>query len=127
MKPEYSFRDDLSTFEALLRIVERLRGPEGWPWDLEQTHQSLKRNLLEECYEVLEAIDSSQPEKLAEEMGDLLVQLAFHTDIASKNDEFTWDNVFLQVNNKYYFIFSTKYLIIIDCCCLLFFSLYSLT
>ena len=100
MKPEYSFRDDLSTFEALLRIVERLRGPEGCPWDLEQTHQSLKRNLLEECYEVLEAIDSSQPEKLAEEMGDLLVQLAFHTDIASKNDEFTWDNVFLQVNNK---------------------------
>ena len=100
MKPEYSIQDDLSTFETLLRIVERLRGPDGCPWDLEQTHQSLKRNLLEECYEVLEAIDSRQPEKLAEEMGDILVQLAFHADIASKNDQFTWDNVFLHVNNK---------------------------
>ena len=100
MKPEYSIQDDLSTFEALLRIVERLRGPDGCPWDLEQTHQSLKRNLLEECYEVLEAIDFKQPMKLAEEMGDILVQLAFHTDIAAKNDQFTWENVFLQVNNK---------------------------
>ena len=99
MKPEYSIQDDLSTFEALLRIVERLRGPDGCPWDSEQTHQSLKRNLLEECYEVLEAIDFKQPTKLAEEMCDILVQLAFHTDIAAKNDQFTWENVFLQVNN----------------------------
>ena len=72
----------IGEFQSLIDIVARLRGPGGCPWDAEQTHQSLKRNLLEECYETLEAIDAGQPAELAEELGDILVQIAFHADIA---------------------------------------------
>ena len=56
---------------------------------MEQTHDSLKRNLLEECYEALEAIDSGHPKKISEEMGDILVQVVFHAKIAKKAGEFT--------------------------------------
>ncbi len=66
----------------------------------EQTHASLKRNLLEECYEVLEAIDRGDPDPLAEELGDLLVQIAFHADIARENGEFTMADVLTAVNRK---------------------------
>ena len=91
---------DLGTFDALMKIVEHLRSPEGCPWDLEQTHQSLKRNLLEECYEVLEAIDLQDPKKLSEEMGDILAQVAFHADIAKKAGNFAIEDVLAQVNQK---------------------------
>ena len=73
--------DELGDFQTLIDIVQRLRAPGGCPWDREQTHASLKRNLLEECYEVLEAIDREEAGPLAEELGDLLVQIAFHADI----------------------------------------------
>ena len=73
---------ELDQFQTLVAIVERLRAPGGCPWDREQTHASLKRNLLEECYEVLEAIDGQDGRGLSEELGDLLVQVAFHADIA---------------------------------------------
>ena len=83
------FATETASFEALIRIVDRLRSPGGCPWDLEQTHLSLKRHLLEECYEALEAIDSHDPTKLSEEMGDVLLQVLFHADIARKAGRFT--------------------------------------
>src|ERR687898_3483578 len=63
-------------FLDLVRVMARLRGPGGCPWDHEQTHRSLARHLLEEAHEVLEAIDSDDPERLREELGDLLLQVA---------------------------------------------------
>jgi len=91
---------ELGYFPTLVSIVERLRAPGGCPWDREQTHASLKRNLLEECYEVLEAIDRGDPGPLAEELGDLLVQIAFHADIARENGRFTIADVITGVNRK---------------------------
>ena len=88
------------TFQDLLQIVERLRSPDGCPWDLEQTHESLKRNLLEESYEVLEAIDSADPSKLSEELGDILVQIAFHCNIAEQAGTFRSADVIQKINNK---------------------------
>ncbi len=83
------FNSEVTAFEALVRVVDHLRSPGGCPWDLEQTHLSLKRNLLEECYEALEAIDSQDPKELSEEMGDVLLQVLFHADIARKAGQFT--------------------------------------
>lgn len=91
---------ELGKIQTLIDIVERLRAPGGCPWDREQTHQSLKRNLLEECYEALEAIDREEPGSLAEELGDLLVQVAFHADIAREAGEFTLSDVLTSVNRK---------------------------
>ncbi len=90
----------MSQFQSLLDIVERLRAPGGCPWDREQSHASLKRNLLEECYEVLEAIDQGDPQSLAEELGDILVQVAFHADIAREAGEFSVDQVITYINEK---------------------------
>jgi tetrapyrrole methylase family protein/MazG family protein len=100
MKSEGFPKEGLDTFEALLQIIERLRSPTGCPWDREQTHRSLKRNLLEECYEVLEAIDSGDAKRLSEELGDILVQVAFHAQIAREAGEFTIRDVLRQVNQK---------------------------
>ena len=93
-------KDGLGTFESLVTIVERLRSPGGCPWDREQTHGSLKRTLLEECYEVLEAIDSHDPAKLSEELGDILVQVVFHAQIAREVQEFAIEDVVTTVNQK---------------------------
>jgi len=79
--------------ERLLNIMEKLRSPEGCPWDREQTHQTLKRYLIEEAYEVLEAIDSGDPELLAEELGDVLLQVVFHAQIAKELGTFSMDEV----------------------------------
>lgn len=76
-------------FEQLLDIMARLRGPDGCPWDREQTRASLKAYLIEEAYEVLEAIESEQAAPLAEELGDLLFQVVFHAEIAAERGEFT--------------------------------------
>ena len=90
----------IGEFQSLLDIVARLRGPGGCPWDAEQTHESLKRNLLEECYETLEAIDAGQPMELAEELGDILVQVAFHADIARVAGDFDIADVLTAINRK---------------------------
>jgi MazG family protein len=74
---------------ALFEVVRRLRAPDGCPWDREQTHQSLRPYLLEEAYEVLDAIDSGDDAKLLEELGDLLLQVAMHAEIAAQ--EGRWD------------------------------------
>lgn len=80
-------------FDTLLAIMRRLRGPGGCPWDAEQTHDSLKRYLLEETYEVLEAIDTGDSGLLKEELGDLLLQPVFHAAIAEEEGRFTMAEV----------------------------------
>ena len=100
-EPTHDFSDrDLGDFQTLLDIVALLRAPGGCPWDREQTHESLKRHLLEECYEALEAIDQESPPLLAEELGDILVQVAFHADIAREAGEFTLADVLTAINGK---------------------------
>lgn len=76
-------------FERLLEIMARLRGPDGCPWDREQTRTSLKPFLIEEAYEVLEAIEAEDPAALREELGDLLFQVVFHTRLAEEDGAFT--------------------------------------
>ncbi|MCL5257234.1 MAG: SAM-dependent methyltransferase, partial [Chloroflexi bacterium] len=73
--PSVNLDEMLTSFRALEWIIARLRGPGGCPWDQEQTHQSLKPHLIEETYEVVEALDSGEPAKLSEELGDLLLQV----------------------------------------------------
>jgi len=91
---------DLGSYQALEKVVARLLGPGGCPWDREQTHESLKRNLLEECYELMEAIDSGDPNHMAEELGDILVQVAFHIQLAQEKGAFGPEEVFTSINEK---------------------------
>jgi len=83
----------MSSFDKLVGIMKRLHDPGGCPWDREQTHESLKPYLLEETYEVLEAIDAASDEHLAEELGDLLLQVVFHAEIAERAGRFTIEDV----------------------------------
>ncbi|MBI2906747.1 MAG: nucleoside triphosphate pyrophosphohydrolase [Chloroflexi bacterium] len=84
---------DLRSFDEFRRIISALRGPDGCPWDKEQTHESLKRFLLEECYETLEALDEGAPARLCEELGDVLLQILLHAQIAAEAGEFSMDDV----------------------------------
>lgn len=84
----------------LAEIVTLLRSERGCPWDKEQTHQSIRRDFLEETYEVLEAIDCSSPEMLREELGDVLLQVAFHADIEREAGSFDLDAVADEVCKK---------------------------
>ncbi len=88
------------SFEDLVRIIARLRGEGGCPWDAEQTHESLKKNMIEEAYEALEAIDSGNGPKMADELGDLLLQIVFHAQIGQENGEFTIGDVTTAVCEK---------------------------
>ena len=85
-KEKYSFDD-------LVEIVSLLRAPGGCPWDREQTHQSIKKNLIEEGYELIEAIDGGNPEKIADESGDLLLQVVFHAIIGKDSGEYEINDV----------------------------------
>lgn len=85
---------------ALVDIVAKLRSPDGCPWDKEQTHASLREDLLEECYEVLETIDEGNSVKLCEELGDLLMQVVFHAQIAAEAGEFELGDVLAGINTK---------------------------
>lgn len=87
-------------FHQIMTIMRRLRAPGGCPWDAEQTHESLKRYLLEESYEVLEAIDNGSDELLKEELGDLLLQPVFHAAIAEERGAFTIDDVLSTLADK---------------------------
>jgi len=98
--PPLSPEEGAGRFENLKEIVARLRSPGGCPWDREQTHDSLKGTLLEESYEVLEALDSRDPEKLREELGDLLMQVMIHTAIAEEAGEFTMAQVIRGISQK---------------------------
>jgi len=88
------------TFARLQEIVAILRGPEGCPWDREQTHRSLRRNLIEEAYEVLETFDEEDPEHMAEELGDLLLQIMLHSQIEAEEGGFTVLDVIGGLNEK---------------------------
>lgn len=87
-------------FEKLAAVQARLRAPDGCPWDREQTHSSLRTYLIEEAYEVLEAMEGGDDTKLAEEMGDLLLQIVFHSQIAKEEGRFTVADVIREVHDK---------------------------
>jgi tetrapyrrole methylase family protein / MazG family protein len=87
-------------FERLVRLQARLRAPKGCPWDIEQTHLSLRTYLIEEAYEVLEALESGDDGKFAEELGDLLLQVVFHTQIATEQGRFTAADVLREIYQK---------------------------
>jgi len=93
----YKDRYDMSD---LRQIMELLRSPEGCPWDREQTHASIRRDMLEEAYEVAEAIDNSDPAGLKEELGDVLFQVVFHARMAEEAGLFTFDDVVDGVSKK---------------------------
>ena len=79
--------------EHLLEIMKALRSPEGCPWDREQTYKSIRNEVLEEAYEVCDAIDNEDMESLCEELGDLLLQVAFHSTIAAEKGDFDFSDV----------------------------------
>src|SRR5437016_4790375 len=87
-------------FEKLVAVQARLRAPNGCPWDREQTHESLRTYLIEEAYEVLEALESGNDAKFAEEMGDLLLQIVFHSQIAREEGRFTVSEVIREIHDK---------------------------
>jgi len=86
--------------EHLLDIMRRLRSPGGCPWDHKQTHESLKKNLIEEAYEVIDAIEGKDPKALREELGDLLLQVVFHAQIAEEAGEYTFHDVAQSIADK---------------------------
>jgi MazG family protein len=87
-------------FERLVALQARLRAPNGCPWDREQTHATLRTYLIEEAYEVLDAMNSGDDVKFAEEMGDLLLQVVFHSQIAAEQGRFTAADVIREVHEK---------------------------
>lgn len=87
-------------FSTLKEIVSILRSPEGCPWDREQTHQSIRKNLIEEAYEVVETIDDDDPEAMCEELGDLMLQIMLHSQMASEDGDFTVEDVIAAINEK---------------------------
>ncbi len=87
-------------FTELVEIMARLRGDNGCPWDREQTPESIKPYLIEETYEVLEAIDEQDPVKLKEELGDLMLQVVFHAEMADEVGAFTITDVLAAINDK---------------------------
>ncbi|MFC2003261.1 nucleoside triphosphate pyrophosphohydrolase [Chloroflexota bacterium] len=95
-----SLPENLSRFATLVDIIARLRGPDGCPWDRKQTYTSLRENLLEECYEVLEALDAGDSKELCGELGDLLMQIVLHAQIAAEAGEFELADVVRGINTK---------------------------
>jgi tetrapyrrole methylase family protein/MazG family protein len=91
---------EMSSFEQFQEIIAHLRAPEGCPWDKEQTHLSLRRYLLEETHEVLEALDAEDDDALAHELGDLLLQIVLHTQIAIDDGAFKMTDVLRHINQK---------------------------
>jgi tetrapyrrole methylase family protein/MazG family protein len=88
------------SISRLREIVAQLRAPDGCPWDREQTHLSLKPHLLEECYELFDAIDDGNSVELREELGDLLLQVVMHSQMAAERGAFTFDSVADGIANK---------------------------
>lgn len=86
--------------DPLVDVLERLLAPDGCPWDRQQNHFTLKRYLLEESYEVIEAIDNNDMNNLCEELGDLLLQIVFHANLAAQRNDFSINDVIAQVTEK---------------------------
>jgi uncharacterized protein YabN with tetrapyrrole methylase and pyrophosphatase domain len=91
---------DLSSVASVTRIAEKLRAPDGCPWDQQQTHASLRPHLLEEAYEALEALDSGDLERLRDELGDLLFQIAIHAQLAHEEGAFDMSDVARRLGEK---------------------------
>src|SRR4030067_2236849 len=87
-------------FQELLNIMQKLRGDKGCPWDKEQTRESLKPFILEEAYELIEAIESGDPEKMKEELGDLLFQIVFQCQVAKERKEVEISDVIEKISKK---------------------------
>ena len=92
--------DDIERVRQLVEVVRRLRSPQGCPWDREQTHASLRATMLEEAYEVLEAIDEQSMPRLREELGDVLLQVLMQSEIADEAGDFTLGDVADAVREK---------------------------
>ena len=93
IKDKYEFKD-------LVEIIALLRSENGCPWDREQTHKSLKANLIEETYEVLDAIDLGDKDKICEELGDVLLQVVFHAQLSSEEGNFSINGVISKLCSK---------------------------
>ncbi len=92
MVDSFEFKDRYDFYD-LVNIMKALRGKGGCPWDAEQTHESIKKDFIEETYEVIEAINKKDPELLCEELGDVLLQVVFHTEMETEKNVFTMDEV----------------------------------
>ena len=90
----------MNYLDELIKTVAILRSPEGCQWDREQTHQTIRQNMLEEAYEAAEAIDENNVEHLKEELGDVLLQVVLHSQIADDNNEFNIQDVAKMLNDK---------------------------
>ncbi len=99
MAVNFDFKENYN-FDDLVEIIRILRAPGGCPWDREQTHDSIRENFLEETYEVLEAIDTNNPELLREELGDVLLQIVLHSDMAKEEKLFNIDDVCNDISKK---------------------------
>lgn len=99
MAVDFPFKEKYD-FDDLVRIMQFLRGPGGCPWDAEQTHQSLRKNLIEETYEAVEAIDAQNPAMLREELGDVLLQVVYHSAIEEEVGSFSASGVCDEVCRK---------------------------
>lgn len=90
----------MTNLDDLIQTANKLRSPGGCPWDAEQTHESLLTYLLEETYELIDAVQSKDPEAIKEELGDVLYNVIFHSDIAEANNEFTIQDVAKYMEDK---------------------------
>ncbi len=99
MIDNFEFKDRY-TCEDLVRIVTILRSPGGCPWDREQTHESIRKNFIEETYEVVEAIDKASPEMLREELGDVLLQILLHAEMEREKGVFDFSDVCNEISQK---------------------------
>jgi tetrapyrrole methylase family protein/MazG family protein len=96
---DYDFKEKYSC-EDFIEIMKLLRSPGGCPWDIEQTHESIKKNLIEETYEVIEAINKKDVSLMREELGDLFMQVIFHTIMEEEKGNFNFDDVVDEVSKK---------------------------
>ena len=92
MKNSFKFKDKYNVYD-LVEILKVLRSEGGCPWDIKQTHESIKKNLIEETYEAIEAINKKDPDMLREELGDVLMQVVFHSQIEAEKGVFDIDDV----------------------------------
>ena len=86
--------------DELLKVMARLRAPDGCPWDREQDHKSIRMNVVEEVYELLDAIESGDDAEMEEELGDLLLQVVFHAQMAKERDAFDFEKVARNISDK---------------------------
>lgn len=91
---------EYKNLEELIAVIAKLRSPEGCPWDRAQTHSSLRPNMIEEAYEAVDAIDDNDMKHLREELGDVLLQVLLHSQIASENGDFTLEDVAKELKDK---------------------------